>query len=353
MNKKIPSKFNLVLGAGNFGTCLAQHLASKGEKVVIWGRSEEVIRSINEEHRNCRYLSDVALSPNVTATCDLSHDLIHQADSIILAIPTQYLRGILSKLKPYPVKLPLLVCSVKGIEDKTYMLPIQIIGDVLGEAVANQTVILSGPSFAIEVIRQLPTSVSVGSWSKPAAIGAQELFHTNYFRAYTSDDPIGLEVAGALKNVIAIAAGACHGLGLQQNAQAALLTRGLAEMTRVGVALGANPLTFIGLGGVGDLFLTCTSTKSRNFSLGYHLGQGASVEEALARLGSVAEGFYTAKASYKLSQKLGTDTPIIDQVYAVLYGGKRLEQAVQDLMSRAMKPEVTLPETAPANNQDS
>lgn len=320
---------------------------------MLWGRSEEVIESINNQHRNPRYMPEVELSPKLRATSELSQDLLQQADTIILAIPTQFLREILVKLTPYPKPNPLLICAVKGIENETFMLPMQIIADVLGSEIANQIVVLSGPSFAIEVVQQQPTSVSMASFTKEASLKAQELFHTNYFRAYTSDDPIGLEVAGALKNVIAIAAGACHGLGLQQNARAAMLTRGLAEITRVGVALGANPITFNGLGGVGDLFLTCTSPKSRNFSLGFHMGQGASLNEALSRLGSTAEGFYTTEAAYKLSKKLGTDTPIIDQVYEVLYGGKSLVKAVQDLMSRAMKPEVTLPDTAVEYTQDS
>jgi glycerol-3-phosphate dehydrogenase len=334
----------LVLGAGNFGTCLAQHLALKGESVYLWGRSPEVIETINREHRNPRYLSDVDLSPHIQGVAELSEQDLSQTKALVLATPTQGLRPILTKLAPVIGNShPLIVCAAKGIEIQTLMLPLQVLDDVMGTSTADNAVILSGPSFAIEVVRQQPTAVSVASRNPKSCEQAQHLFHTAFFRAYTSDDPTGLEVAGALKNVMAIAAGACEGLGMQQNARAALLTRSLAEMTRVGVALGANPITFTGLGGVGDLFLTCTSPKSRNFSLGFAIGQGGTVETSLKSLGSTAEGFYTAKAAYDLSRKLGTDTPVINQVYQVLYEGKPLQQAIHELLNRAMKPEITLP----------
>jgi glycerol-3-phosphate dehydrogenase len=249
------------------------------------------------------------------------------------------MREVLGKLKPYWRPDMLLVCAAKGIEVGRLHLPRDIIADVLGKEVAHNAVFLSGPSFATEIAARQPTAVAVASKDPKRAAWAQELFHAAHFRVYTSDDPIGLEVAGALKNVVAIASGASVGIGFQMNSRAAVITRGLAEITRVGVALGANPLTFNGLGGVGDLFLTCTSEKSRNFSVGYHLGKGESLEAAIKAVG-VAEGVSTAKAAYDLCNKLGVEAPIITEVYRVLYEGKPITQAVMDLLTREAKPEI-------------
>jgi glycerol-3-phosphate dehydrogenase len=235
-----------------------------------------------------------------------------------------------------------MVCAAKGIELGTQRLPKDIIADVLGAEHGDNAVFLSGPSFASEIAARQPTCVAVASKDARRAAWAQELFHAVHFRVYTSDDPIGLEVAGALKNVVAIAAGATVGIGFQMNSRAALITRGLAELTRIGAALGANPLTFKGLGGVGDLFLTCTSEKSRNFMVGYRLGRGEALAEVQRTLGSVAEGVATTKAAFELSQRLGVDVPIIHETYNVLYEGKPIAQAVMDLLTREAKPEFVL-----------
>ncbi len=332
-----------VLGSGNFGTCLGQHLASKGFPVTLWGRSKALADSINRQHRNPRYLSQFELSPLLTATTDLSDERLLSTEYLVLAIPTQSLRQVLmliqGKLRPDVM----IVCAVKGIENDTLCFPYNIIEQVLGRDFAARTAILSGPSFAIEVAEQRPTAVSVGCTNMKVCYKVQELFHTAFFRVYTLDDPMGLEVAGALKNVIAVAAGAAVGLGMQQNARAALLTRGLAEITRLGAILGAQPLTFLGLGGVGDLFLTCTSEKSRNFTVGYRLGRGEQLKTVLDTLGSVAEGVWTARAAYALSQKLQADTPIINAVYGVLFQGKTIAEALHGLLHRDMKAEVQLP----------
>ena len=333
----------LVLGSGNFGTCLAQHLAEKGYHVTIWTRSTEVAEAINTSRKNPRYLSTITLSPRLSATTFINAETMAPISVIVQATPTQTMREVLSLVKPFWRNELLLICAAKGIELGTLQLPSEIIANVLGHETADRAAFLSGPSFASEIVARQPTALSVASKEAASANWAQELFHAAHFRVYTSNDPIGLEVAGALKNVVAIAAGASEGIGFQANSRAALITRGLAEITRIGVAMGANPLTFKGLSGVGDLFLTCTSEKSRNFSLGFRLGKGESIEHALASVG-VAEGFSTAKSAYELSIKIKVDAPIITEVYRVLYEGKPITQAVMDLVTREAKPEFMLSE---------
>ncbi len=332
----------LVLGAGSFGTCLAHHLAQKGHKVNLWARSPDVVRAINSTHKNPKYLSEITLSSGVSATNNLNSITFDGVKAIVLSTPTQTLRSILEQIQPFLSPGQLLICAAKGIEVGTLMLPTQIIESVLGKDIANESVVLSGPSFAIEVANRQPTAVTAASRVQSSAKLAQELFHSPYFRVYTSHDPVGLEVAGALKNVVAIASGAAAGLGIQMNGRAALMTRGLAEITRIGVALGATPLTFKGLGGVGDLFLTCSSEKSRNYSLGLHLGRGDSLEAANKKVG-VVEGVTTAKAAFDLVTKLGVDAPIITGVYSVLYQRKPILEAVTDLITREAKAELDEP----------
>lgn len=329
----------LVLGAGNFGTSLAQHLATKGERVLLWDHLEEVVNGIREKRRNPKHLSHIELSDAIKAFHDLDEFDPTSCHAIVIAIPTQFLRSVMELFRQLITPKHVLICAAKGIEENTLKLPIEIIENVLGHEIGKNSVVLSGPSFAAELINGQPTAVSIASVNQQRALDAQKIFHSNVFRAYTSNDPIGLEICGALKNVIAIASGACKGIGFENNAQAALITRGLAEIIRVGTAMGASPLTFNGLGGIGDLFLTCNSTKSRNYSLGFYIGQGCSVKEALEKLSSVAEGWSTSKAAYKLSKKLDTDTPLINEVYHVLHEGKPLDSAVSSLLERGMKPE--------------
>ena len=331
----------LVLGAGNFGTCLAQHLAQLGHDVTIWTRSTAVCDAINSSHKNPKYLRTINLSQRVSATHKIDQGFLGKASAVVQAIPTQGMRQVFNLVKPFWHADLLLICAAKGIEVTTHQLPGGIIADVLGAQVARDAVFLSGPSFAIEVAGGQPTAVAAASRQVERAKRAQALFHSPRFRVYTSEDPVGLEVAGALKNVVAIAAGASVGLGFQMNSRAALITRGLAEISRFGAALGAQPQTFNGLGGVGDLFLTCTSEKSRNFTVGYLLGQGRSLASVLKEVGSVAEGVATAKAAFELSEKLGVDAPITGAVYRVLYESQPIDQAVQELLTREAKPEIT------------
>lgn len=330
----------VILGSGNFGTCLAQHLATNHHNVMIWTRSAEVTQHINTKHKNPKYLSTITLSDRIKATDNIDDIDWAATDLLLIAVPTQALRSVLKSLEPLIPNHLLIVCAAKGIDTETLQLPTQIVDEILGEVRSARSVFLSGPSFAEEVVRGQPTAVCVASRHEPSAKEAQLIFHSKHFRTYTSQDPVGLEISGALKNVMAIAAGVCAGLGYEQNAQAALLTRGLAEITRVGVALGANPLTFVGLSGVGDLFLTCSSPKSRNYTVGYRLGKGETLDHILATMGSVAEGVATTKAAYKLSKKMNIATPIVDQVYAALYEQKSISDAVSSLLNRDAKDEL-------------
>lgn len=326
----------LILGAGNFGTCLAQHLAELGRKVTLWSHLPEIAAGINSLRKNPRYLSTITLSDRITATTILTQELFDRHQVVVQVTPSQTMREVLLKVKPFWREGLLLVCAAKGIEIGTLKLPTEVISETLGPLTAERSVILSGPSFASEVVIHQPTAVTAASHSEEAAAMAQMVFHAPFFRVYTSRDPVGLEIAGALKNVIAIATGACRGLGFMDNARAAIITRGLAEMTRLGVALGANPMTFKGLGGVGDLFMTCTSEKSRNYTVGLRLGRGHKLSDVLDEVG-VAEGVYTAKAAFELARKVQVDTPIINQVYQVLYEGLNISDAVRNLTERDAK----------------
>ncbi|KAJ1559875.1 hypothetical protein HK096_010789, partial [Nowakowskiella sp. JEL0078] len=276
----------------------------------------------------------VKLHGKVTATYSISANLLLSCSVVILAIPTQHMRSILKNIKPFMTKDHLLICVNKGIENSTLMLPHEILKQELGDDIGKDAVFLSGPSFASEIVKRQITCVSVASTSSAKVLRTQKLFHAPHFRVYSTQDTIGVEIAGALKNVIALAAGALNGLDMQMNSQAALITRGLAEITRIGVALGANPLTFSGLSGVGDLFLTCTSSKSRNFTVGFRIGRGEELEHVLQTLGSVAEGVETTKAAYHLGRKLGVDTPIVDAVYSVLFLGVNVRDALRLLIER-------------------
>ncbi len=320
-----------IIGAGSFGTSLAIHLARLNYKVDIWAREAVVADSINKQHRNSHFLEQIQLPELISSFSNLTdHPELFSRDMIVLAVPTQFLREVLRKAKGLIPSDALLVSVVKGIETTTECFPSQIIEQELNFP-RSSLVVLSGPSFAIEIAQQQPTGIAAASKTSANAMKVQELFHSPSFRVYTNDDPIGLEVAGALKNVISVAAGACAGLGYQNNSLATVITRGLSEIVRVGVALGAAPLTFNGLGGVGDLLLTCTSSKSRNYTVGYRLGKGEKLEDILSSLNAVAEGVATAFAAYKLCKRLHVRAPIISAVYQVLYEKKALKEAVHEL----------------------
>lgn len=337
----------LVLGSGNFGLCLADHLADAGSTVLLYSRSREAVELMNKEHRNPKYLRDHLFSSNITAIGPEfpTKDVVSKMDVLLFAIPTQNLRKVLKDMSSLldPDNHPLMIFVNKGIETDTQALTLEIIADECGTEIAKTSVFLSGPSFAKEIIKRQPTQVSVASLSITHADRAAEVFHQPWFRCYTNNDPIGVELCGAGKNVYALAAGVAAGLGFENNARAGLITRSLAEMTRVGVAFGASPITFLSLAGVGDLMLTCTSENSRNFTVGYRLGKGESLEHILETLGSVAEGVTTAKGYKKIIDKVGVQAPVANAVYSVLYEGAVIKDVVEGMLNRPRVVEHDLP----------
>ncbi|KAH9964227.1 glycerol-3-phosphate dehydrogenase [Russula dissimulans] len=342
-----PKSKVLVLGAGNFGSCLADHLGDSDHEVFMWSREKSVVEYFNAHHKNPQYLKDHCFPHTIRAVGpDLpGADFVKRMDVLLFAIPTQALRVLLTNLRPSldNTNLPLLIFVNKGIETDTNALTLEIIADTCGKETARVSTFLSGPSFAKEIIRRQPTSVSIASLSEDHAERASLVFHQPWFRCYPGNDPIGLELAGALKNVYAIASGMAEGLGFENNTRASLITRGLSEMTRIGVAYGANPLTFLSLAGVGDLFLTCSSSTSRNYTVGFRLGRGESLEEVLKTLGSVAEGVSTSKGLKAIVDDLDVPAPLASAVYEVLYEGRNVREQAQALLERPMVKELDLP----------
>jgi glycerol-3-phosphate dehydrogenase (NAD(P)+) len=327
-----------VVGAGSWGTALANVLAKKGIETILWSHEREVAEAIEREHRNPRYLSEIPLDPRLRATCELTA-AVEGADVVVSVSPSHVVRDVLGSAAPHLRGDALVVSASKGIEVETLKPMDGVLADVLPPAIAHRAAFLSGPSFALEVGQEYPTAVTMASRDEDAARAAQELFQTDYFRVYTNADVTGVEIGGALKNVIAIASGVVDGLGFGHNTRAALITRGLAEMTRLGVALGADPLTFSGLAGMGDLILTCTGALSRNRSVGVELGRGRSLEEILGGMTMVAEGVRTTRSARDLARRVGVEMPIVEEVYALLYEGRPAREAVENLMLRAPKAE--------------
>ena len=329
-----------VIGAGSWGTALAKLLADKGVQVALWGRNSTQIDALRRDRENRRYLPGAALSASLCPTDDVG--CVTGCDCVIMAVPSHGFREVFSQLAPLLDDGCLLVSAVKGIEVASGQTMCQLMQDELARLHRQGRLhvgVLSGPSFADEVAAGLPTAVTVGFTDLGAAQAVQQLVSTSFFRAYTSTDRIGLEVSGAMKNVIALAAGIADGLACGLNARAALITRGLAEISRLGVALGASPLTFAGLGGLGDLVLTCTGSLSRNRTVGLKLGEGKSLQQALAEMTMVAEGVRTTKSCWQLAQQAGVEMPILEQVYQILYQDKPCRAAVQDLFQRSLKEE--------------
>ncbi|MEX2460973.1 MAG: NAD(P)H-dependent glycerol-3-phosphate dehydrogenase [Paenibacillaceae bacterium] len=339
----MPVKKVAVLVAGSWGTALASLLAEIHPEVMVWSRNASEVDDMNQTHMNRRFFKEVTLSAKLKATLSME-EAVHGAEAIILAAPSAAMRGICSLLRPLltesQMKETLIVHVAKGFEAETMKRMTTVIAEELPEYDANKLVVLSGPSHAEEVILQCPTTVVVASGDVQAAEAAQDLFINAYFRVYTNPDVIGVEVGGALKNIIALGAGLTEGLGFGDNAKAALITRGLAEITRLGVKMGANPLTFAGLAGIGDLVVTCTSKHSRNWRAGFMLGQGKALSEVLESMGMVVEGVKTTKAAYKLSRQYDVSMPITDALYQVLFTGKAPKEAVGDLMGRVKTHEI-------------
>jgi glycerol-3-phosphate dehydrogenase (NAD(P)+) len=326
-----------VIGGGAWGTALGFVLAQKGHRVVLWSYEEDVARSINSERVN-PYLEGISLPPGLSAETDLP-TAVSGAGLVVSASPSQFVRKVMGSAASHLEPGAVIVSASKGIELNTLLRMDEVLGQILPEEMVRGLCVLSGPSFAHEVATGLPTAVVIASRDEASAERARALFQTATFRVYTNSDVIGVELGGALKNVIALAAGTTAGLGFGHNTTAALITRGLAEITRLGLAVGAEKATFYGLAGLGDLVLTCTGTASRNRSVGYRLGKGESLEQVLAEMTAVAEGVQTTRAAYELARRHRVEMPITEQMYGILYEGRAPSDALRTLMTRDPKPE--------------
>lgn len=327
-----------VVGAGSWGTALARVLAGKGHSVRLWVLEPEVAAQIQATRHNQTYLPDVDLPDTLQATADLEQ-AVRGAEMVLSVVPSQFVGNVMRQAAPFIEPDALVVSASKGIETSSLRRMDQVMATILSPAQMDRFTVLSGPSFAAEVARSMPTAVVVASASEPSRMRAQSLFQTDYFRVYTNSDVIGVELGGALKNVVAIAAGVAAGLGFGHNTGAALITRGLAEMTRLGVAMGADQGTFAGLAGMGDLVLTCTGDLSRNRTVGLRLGQGEALSEILGPMMAVAEGVKTTQAVNELADRMGVEMPIAREVNAMLVEGRAPMQALKNLMERDPKPE--------------
>ncbi|MFQ8601662.1 MAG: NAD(P)H-dependent glycerol-3-phosphate dehydrogenase [Anaerovoracaceae bacterium] len=324
-----------VIGAGSWGTALAAVVAGKGNKVRIWDIDESHLKSMEENRENIDYLPGVPLDDNIKISYT-TEETLRDADVVLFSAPAQHFRSALESAKAYIKSGSLIINVAKGIEQKSLKRMSEIAEDVFD---MNRYVVLSGPSHAEEVGRKLPTTVAAASVNLKAAEEVQDLFMTDRFRVYTTEDVVGVELGGALKNIIALGAGVSDGMGFGDNAKAALMTRGLAEITRLGVKLGAKPETFAGLTGTGDLIVTCTSMHSRNRRCGIMIGEGMSPQEATDKVGMVVEGMFTAEAAYELAKKENVEMPITEAIYKAIKGEINAAEAVELLMGRDKKHE--------------
>jgi glycerol-3-phosphate dehydrogenase (NAD(P)+) len=330
-----------VLGAGSWGTALSMVLADNGHEIRLWGHHEAHIQEINRTHANEKYLPGIKLSESILGYVSLE-EALQEVETIVLAVPTKAIRTVLQQIVQFRTE-PLTVVHVsKGIEPDTLLRISEIIEQELPTTITRDIVVLSGPSHAEEVSLRHPTTVAVSSKNMEAAEKIQDLFINSNFRVYTNPDIIGVEIGGALKNIIALAAGISDGLGYGDNAKAALITRGLAEIARLGKKMGANTLTFSGLAGIGDLIVTCTSVHSRNWRAGHLLGTGKNLDEVLTNMGMVVEGVRTTKAAYQLSKQYEVDMPISLALYDILFNNVPAKNAVDSLMGRDKTVEMDL-----------
>jgi glycerol-3-phosphate dehydrogenase (NAD(P)+) len=326
----------VVLGAGSWGTALAIQFARSGRSTVLWGRAEDNPAELARARRNEKYLPGIEFPPALVIEPDLARAVAF-GDDLVLVVPSGALRAVLQQLRPLLRPVSRVAWASKGFELSTGKLPHQVAREVLGPDVP--LAVLSGPTFAREVGEGLPTAMAVASPDAAFALELAETLSVDNFRAYTQSDIVGVEVGGAVKNVIAIAAGGSDGSGYGSNSRVFLITRGLAEMVRLGVALGARPETFMGLAGLGDLVLTCTDDQSRNRRFGRAIASGKPIEQAIAEIGQVVEGYYAAKAVYLVAKKLGVDMPICEHVYRVLYEGMPIPEVVESMLRRAVSAE--------------
>lgn len=332
-----------VIGAGSWGTALTKPLGDLGQAVTLWAHRKEHVAELKDTRQNPTYLPGFTLPDTVTPVADLQ-DAVADHTIVIMVVPSHVFREVFTRAAPHLSNDVCVVSASKGIENDSLLTMTQVMEDILSSSAATggkniRTGVLSGPSFAKEVAVGLPTAVTVASRNMEDAVLVQRALSTHLFRVYAATDVIGLELGGALKNIVAIGAGICDGLGYGTNTRAALITRGLAEITRLGVSMGADPLTFSGLGGLGDLVLTCTGDLSRNRTVGLQLGQGKPLAAILAEMKMVAEGVKTTRSAWHLARKVGVEMPILEQVYQVLYEDKPCRDAVRDLLARSLKEE--------------
>ncbi|HNR13609.1 MAG TPA: NAD(P)H-dependent glycerol-3-phosphate dehydrogenase [Thermodesulfobacteriota bacterium] len=328
-----------IIGAGSWGTALATLLARNGHQVTLWVYEAEVYEQIHLDHENHLYLDGTAIPSGVVPT-QSTKEAASGKQILISAAPSHVVRSVLSQCADHLSPETVVVSVSKGIENASLKTMAGVFSDILSPHLLQRAAYLSGPSFAREVAQQLPTAVVAASRDNEAACLVQNAFSSPCFRVYATNDVIGVELGGALKNVIAIAAGCADGLGFGHNTRAALITRGLAEISRLGVELGAHPLTFAGLSGLGDLVLTCTSSLSRNHTVGVKLGQGMALDAIVRSTATVAEGIKTTRSAYDLARRHGIEMPIIEQMYNILYANKQPQQAVSDLMNRSLRCEL-------------
>lgn len=328
-----------VIGGGSWGSALAYLLGDKGYTLRFWVYEKELAEEIQKTRENKLYLPGVLLPEKITPTSSLDEALVGSS-IIVFVVPSQVARSVLKQMPPLVEKDSVLVSCAKGIENDSLMLMSDVMKDIFPHSYHRRLLFLSGPSFAEEVSKKLPTAVSLAAYDHKLCVNVQKIFTSSYFKVFTSTDVIGVQLGGALKNVIALASGGADGLGFGHNTRAALITRGLAEITRLGIAMGADPVTFAGLSGMGDLVLTCTGHLSRNRMVGYKIGQGMKLSEILGGMKTVAEGVSTTKSAYELAKRYNVRMPIVEQVYSVLFEDKDPRKAVSDLMEQDVGDEV-------------
>jgi glycerol-3-phosphate dehydrogenase (NAD(P)+) len=328
-----------VVGAGGWGTALAKLLADKGEHVTLWCHGADSFRDLVDRRENRTYLAGVFLPPSIEVTQVLDK-AVENKSLVICAVPSHAVRQVFSQIAFELAPQTMVLCGTKGLEEGSLYTMGELLLELFGDEHRNRLAFLSGPTFAMEVAKQLPAAVTVAAYDEQVAGSIQKILNTESLRVYTSRDVIGIQMGGVVKNVIAIAAGISDGLRLGQNARAALITRGLAEMTRLAVRMGADPMTLAGLPGLGDLILTCTGDLSRNRTVGLQIASGKSLREITASTRTVAEGVRNSRSLQSLAARLRVEMPIVEQMHQVLYAGKKPADAVRDLMQRSLKPEV-------------
>lgn len=329
-----------IIGAGGWGIALAKLLADKGEQVTLWCHGAESYRELQENRESRTYLAGILLPSSVKFTRSIEAAVTDKS-LIICAVPSHTVRGVMASASSYVSSQTTVLCGTKGLEEESLKTMGEVLAEIFGDPQQQRHAFLSGPTFAIEVARGLPAAVTVAARREDIARDVQETMSTQNFRVYTSTDIVGVQMGGVIKNIIAIAAGISDGLNLGHNARAALITRGLAEMTRLAIQMGADPMTLAGLPGLGDLVLTCAGDLSRNRKVGIQIAQGKSVQEITQGTRMVAEGIRNTRSVYMLGRSLGTEMPIVEQMYKVIHESKKPADAVRDLMQRSLKPELS------------